>query len=151
MFQDEANCGSAGNILSPAPPRPANHVEDTNPDFPHGGASLLSLQEAAETHTEAKAEFEREASQEGHDSKKKKKNVVADDPDAELGSLFSDELTGKFPRFAIRIILKNISPGMKLWGIIVEVKFKKKNSCDQSSSLYLALSYGWMMSEYWQW
>uniref|UniRef100_A0A5B7AEH9 rRNA biogenesis protein RRP5 n=1 Tax=Davidia involucrata TaxID=16924 RepID=A0A5B7AEH9_DAVIN len=41
-----------------------------------------------------------------------------------LGPFFGDGNTGKLPRFANKIILKNISPGMKLWGVIAEVNEK---------------------------
>ncbi|KAL6563943.1 hypothetical protein OROHE_005183 [Orobanche hederae] len=37
---------------------------------------------------------------------------------------FGDEIAGKFPRFANKITMKNVSSGMKLWGVIAEVNKK---------------------------
>ncbi|XP_074568731.1 uncharacterized protein LOC141825245 [Curcuma longa] len=42
----------------------------------------------------------------------------------DLGFLSGNGIIGKLPRFANRITLKNISPGMKLWGVVVEVNKK---------------------------
>ncbi|KAI3417734.1 uncharacterized protein J3R85_014181 [Psidium guajava] len=101
----------------------ALQLEDDVPDFPRGGGSFLSRKEREEIHAEVDAQFVAEE----RDSKKKKtKKMHKRGPTSEddLGSLFGDGTTGKLPRFANRITLKNISPGMKLWGVISEVNEK---------------------------
>ncbi|XP_010934562.1 rRNA biogenesis protein RRP5 isoform X2 [Elaeis guineensis] len=99
-------------------------VQDDDPDFPRGGASVLTREEIAEARAEAEEEFERESKK----SKDTRKNKGAQKSLAEavddFGSLFGDGVTGKLPRFANRITLKNISPRMKLWGVIIEVNTK---------------------------
>ncbi|CAL9060989.1 unnamed protein product [Musa banksii] len=103
-------------------------VEADDPDFPRGGGSLLSRREQADARAEAEAQFEREESysRKGKGKARKKKGLKGSslDFDNDLGSLFGDGITGKLPRFANRITLKNISPRMKLWGVIVEVNRK---------------------------
>lgn len=92
-------------------------------DFPRGGRSLLSRDEMAEARTEAEVEFEKEERR----GKSKKRNDNASlgiDGDDDLGTLFGGVTTGKLPRFANRITLKNISPNMKLWGVVIEVNQK---------------------------
>ncbi|KAL6599504.1 hypothetical protein ACP70R_045641 [Stipagrostis hirtigluma subsp. patula] len=93
-------------------------------DFPRGGRSLLSRDEVAEARAEAEADFERE----GRKGKGKRKRKGGDssgfDADDDLGTLFGGATTGKLPRFANRITLKNISPNMKLWGVVIEVNQK---------------------------
>ncbi|KAJ6839615.1 rRNA biogenesis protein RRP5 [Iris pallida] len=111
------------------PPPTQLHVEDEDPAFPRGGGRLLSRQEEAQARAEAEAEFEKEEneSKKGKDKgkkkggAKKKRSATGDD---DLGSLFGEGISGKLPRFANRITLKNISPKMKLWGVIVEVNPK---------------------------
>lgn len=98
-------------------------LEDDVPDFPRGGGSSLSREELDEVRAEVDAEFEAE----GRGLKKnKKKRVQKQSHSAEddLGSLFGVGISGKLPRFANRITWKNISPGMKLWGVISEVNEK---------------------------
>ncbi|KAG1347685.1 putative rRNA biogenesis protein RRP5 [Cocos nucifera] len=111
------------------PPTPSElpsslFVEDDDPDFPRGGASVFSREEVAEARAEVEEEFERE-SKKSKDTRKKKgaKKLLAEAVD-DFGSLFGDGITGKLPRFANRITLKNISPRMKLWGVIIEVNTK---------------------------
>ncbi|XP_057982836.1 rRNA biogenesis protein RRP5 [Malania oleifera] len=103
----------------------ALQVEDDDlPDFPRGGGASLSRREKDEIHAEVDAEFE---AQERVLKKKQKKKVMQKKTQAaedDLGSLFGDGLTGKLPKFANKITLKNISPGMKLWGVIAEVNEK---------------------------
>ncbi|KAF0907052.1 hypothetical protein E2562_014658 [Oryza meyeriana var. granulata] len=91
-------------------------------DFPRGGRSLLSRDEVAEARAEAEADFEREERR----GKRKRKgtSLSGDGGDDDLGSLFGGATTGKLPRFANRITLKNISPNMKLWGVVIEVNPK---------------------------
>lgn len=98
-------------------------LDDDVPDFPRGGGRSLTREERNEIREEVDDEFDSEVI----DLKKRKnkvqsRNFVADDD--KLGSLFGEGITGKLPRFANRITLKNISPGMKLWGVITEVNEK---------------------------
>lgn len=98
-------------------------LEDDVPDFPRGGGSALSKREIEEVRAEADEEFQNETRflKKNKKPKGKKKNDSAED---ELGSLFGDSLTGNLPKYANKITFKNISPGMKLWGVIVEVSVK---------------------------
>ncbi|KAF3622978.1 putative disease resistance protein RGA3-like isoform X1 [Capsicum annuum] len=98
-------------------------VEDNVPDFPRGGGSCLSREELDEVRAEVDAEFEAE---ERLLKKRKKHSKLQKTRSAEddLGSLFGGGINGKLPRFANRITLKNISPGMKLWGVVSEVNDK---------------------------
>ncbi|KAL5976745.1 rRNA biogenesis protein rrp5 [Asimina triloba] len=96
-------------------------ADDDEPDFPRGGRSFLSREEEEEVRAEVDAEFKAE----GRDAKKRKKRVLRTSPSEEdLGFLFGGTLTGKLPRFANRITLKNISPGMKLLGVVIEINPK---------------------------
>ncbi|CAI0406524.1 unnamed protein product [Linum tenue] len=99
-------------------------LEDDVPDFPRGGGSSLSQKERIEIRSEVDAEFEAGEKMFFGKSKKGKKlrkdQLEADD----FGSLFGDGVTGKLPRFANKITTKNISPGMKLWGVVAEVNEK---------------------------
>ncbi|KAK8960422.1 hypothetical protein KSP40_PGU014000 [Platanthera guangdongensis] len=106
-------------------------VQDEEPEFPRGGKSVLSREEENEARAEAEEEFDREQGlarrgRERYKKNKKKgtgKSFHAGEED-ELGSLFGQGLTGKIPRLTNRITWKNISPGMKLWGVITEVNLK---------------------------
>lgn len=92
----------------------ALQMEDDVPDFPRGGGSLLSRQEHDAIRAEVDAEFEageRKTKKKNKNAKKTKKSYALED---DMGSLFGDGITGKLPRFANKITLKNISPGMKL-------------------------------------
>ncbi|KAJ8544824.1 hypothetical protein K7X08_017407 [Anisodus acutangulus] len=95
-------------------------LEDDVPDFPRGGGSTLSREELDEVRAEVDAEFE---AQERFLKKKKRKKISSTEDD-DFGSLFGGGINGKLPRFANRITLKNISPGMKLWGVVSEVNEK---------------------------
>ncbi|KAL8147183.1 rRNA biogenesis protein RRP5 isoform X2 [Apium graveolens] len=99
-------------------------LDDDVPDFPRGGGRALTREERNEIREEVDEEFESEVI----DLKKRKKNKVQSRSfvaeDDKLGSLFGEGISGKLPRFANRITLKNISPGMKLWGVITEVNEK---------------------------
>ncbi|KAM3406782.1 hypothetical protein ACQJBY_000696 [Aegilops geniculata] len=106
----------------PAPHPAALFNAADDGDFPRGGRSLLSRDEMAEARTEAEVEFEKE---ERRGKKKRKANASSGiDGDDDLGTLFGGATTGKLPRFANRITLKNISPSMKLWGVVIEVNQK---------------------------
>ncbi|KAI3518805.1 hypothetical protein L1887_07619 [Cichorium endivia] len=55
--------------------------------------------------------------------KEKTKNLNRSNED-DIGSLFGDSHNGKLPRFANKITFKNVTPGMKLWGVVSEVNDK---------------------------
>ncbi|KAJ8754493.1 hypothetical protein K2173_005654 [Erythroxylum novogranatense] len=103
----------------------ALQLEDDVPDFPRGGGGWLSRKERDDIAAEVDAEFEAEKSVLKKTKKTRKrpqnKSHLAED---DFGSLFGDGLAGKLPRFANKITLKNISPGMKLWGVVAEVNEK---------------------------
>ncbi|TQD85713.1 hypothetical protein C1H46_028765 [Malus baccata] len=50
-----------------------------------------------------------------------KKSVVTED---DLRSLFGDGISGNLPKYANKITIKNISVGMKVWGVVSEVNEK---------------------------
>ncbi|XP_062219315.1 rRNA biogenesis protein RRP5 isoform X2 [Phragmites australis] len=93
-------------------------------DFPRGGRSLLSRDEVAEARAEAEADFEKEGRKGRGKTKRKGGESSGFDADDDLGTLFGGATTGKLPRFANRITLKNISPNMKVWGVVIEVNPK---------------------------
>ncbi|KAK4392383.1 rRNA biogenesis protein RRP5 [Sesamum angolense] len=99
-------------------------VEDDVPDFPRGRGSLLSGEERNEVR--ALAEKESRADERVLRKRKKEKRAQNRNQSTEddLGSLFGDGIIGKLPRFANKITLKNVSSGMKLWGVIAEVNEK---------------------------
>ncbi|XP_004303371.1 PREDICTED: protein RRP5 homolog [Fragaria vesca subsp. vesca] len=101
-------------------------LEDDVPDFPRGGGSSLNRKERDEIRAEVDAEFEaeeRELKKGGKKNKRKmpKESLAHED---DMGSLFGDGITGKLPRYANKITMKNISPGMKVWGVVAEVNEK---------------------------
>ncbi|KAL0428653.1 UNVERIFIED_CONTAM: rRNA biogenesis protein RRP5 [Sesamum latifolium] len=99
-------------------------VEDDVPDFPRGRGSLLS----GEERNEVRAVAEKDSRADERVLKKRKKEKKAQNRNQsredDLGSLFGDGIIGKLPRFANKITLKNVSSGMKLWGVIGEVNEK---------------------------
>ncbi|KAL4578244.1 hypothetical protein LXL04_014364 [Taraxacum kok-saghyz] len=99
------------------------HIEDDVPDFPRGGQSSLSRAEVNEVRAEVDKEFGTETMVLKKKKKEKPRNLNRSNED-ELGSLFGDSQGGKLPRFANKITLKNVTPGMKLWGVISEVNEK---------------------------
>ncbi|CAL5321117.1 unnamed protein product [Camellia sinensis] len=111
----------------------AMQLQDDVPDFPRatargGGRSSLGKEVDEVDGDDVDMEFEsgeRELNNNNYKNKNKrlqKRNHSAEEDD--LGSLFGDGISGKLPRFANKITLKNISPGMKLWGVIAEVNEK---------------------------
>ncbi|KAJ0705044.1 putative suppressor of forked, tetratricopeptide-like helical domain superfamily [Helianthus annuus] len=98
-------------------------LEDDVPDFPRGGQSSLSRAEVDKVRAEVDKEFEKENIVLKKTKKDRKKNLTRSTDD-DLGSLFADGNSGKIPRFANKITLKNVTPGMKLWGVISEVNEK---------------------------
>ncbi|KAH9674101.1 rRNA biogenesis protein RRP5 [Citrus sinensis] len=104
--------------------------DDDVPVFPRGGGHSLTQRERDEIHAEVDAEFE--AAERGlHKKNKKKKKTErkANETVDDLGSLFGDGISGKLPRYANKITLKNISAGMKLWGVVAEVNEKDLVIC----------------------
>ncbi|XP_050226780.1 rRNA biogenesis protein RRP5 [Mercurialis annua] len=102
-------------------------LEDDVPDFPRGGGSSLSHREREQIRAEVDAEFEsdeRVLAKKNINSKGKKLQNKSHSEADDFGSLFGDGLTGKLPRFANKITFKNISPGMKLCGMVAEVNEK---------------------------
>lgn len=99
------------------------HLEDDVPDFPRGGHSSLSRAEVDKVRAEVDKEFGTETIVLKKKKKEKARNSSQSNED-ELGSLFGDSHGGKLPRFANKITFKNVTPGMKLWGVISEVNEK---------------------------
>ncbi|KAK3020344.1 hypothetical protein RJ639_045328 [Escallonia herrerae] len=117
-FKPKAKQNDAAPSKRLIPPQ----LEDDIPDFPRGGGRALSREEFDEVRAEVDAEFDLEEREANRRRKKgQNRNSAAED---ELGSLFGDGITGKLPTFANKITLKNMSPGMKLWGVIAEVNEK---------------------------
>ncbi|KAF2585110.1 hypothetical protein F2Q70_00037469 [Brassica cretica] len=88
------------------------------------GGSSLSKKEREKIHEEVDAEFDagdERVAKRSKGGKPKKRNTSDVD---ELGSLFDGGLTGKRPRYANKITIKNISAGMKLLGVVTEVNQK---------------------------
>ncbi|KAJ9541321.1 hypothetical protein OSB04_027827, partial [Centaurea solstitialis] len=98
-------------------------LEDDVPDFPRGGQSSLSRAEVDEVRAEVDKEFEKGNMVLKKKSKEKMRRT-SQSTDDDVGSLFGDGKAGKSPRFANKITLKNLTAGMKLWGIITEVNEK---------------------------
>ncbi|KAI4332058.1 hypothetical protein L6164_016997 [Bauhinia variegata] len=101
----------------------ALQLEDDVADFPRGGESSLGPRQSGEIH----ADEDGGIGGGNHLKKKNKKRSVSREshaPEDELGSLSGSGITGKLPRHANKITLKNISPGMKLWGLVAEVNEK---------------------------
>ncbi|GER39943.1 RNA binding [Striga asiatica] len=99
-------------------------ADDEAPDFPRGGGSSLSRDERNEARNLADDDFETNHIVLKKRKKEKRVQNKSQSTEDELGTLFGDGITGKFPRFANKITLKNVSSGMKLWGVIAEVNEK---------------------------
>ncbi|XP_024014881.1 rRNA biogenesis protein RRP5 isoform X2 [Eutrema salsugineum] len=93
------------------------------PDFPRGGGTSLSQKEREKIYEEVDAEFDADERVSKRNKGLKPKKRTPTDVD-ELGSLFDGAFTGKRPRYANKITIKNISPGMKLLGVVTEVNQK---------------------------
>lgn len=123
---------NTSNSSNDSPTLPSSHLQDEVPDFPRGGRPTLSKREEREIREEVDAEFQVVKGRKDHWKKNKssmKKTAAKFNESCptedDFGSLFGDGgLTGKLPRFANKITLKNVSPGMKIWGIIAEVDEK---------------------------
>ncbi|RDY08514.1 rRNA biogenesis protein RRP5, partial [Mucuna pruriens] len=97
----------------------ALQLEDEVPDFPRGGGFSSKRRN---DHDEFDAEDRSRKTRKNKKGKNalSKSNEAADD----WGSLSGDGITGKLPRRVNKITLKNITPGMKLWGVVAEVNEK---------------------------
>ncbi|XP_073045795.1 rRNA biogenesis protein RRP5 [Primulina eburnea] len=99
-------------------------LEDDAPDFPRGGGRSFRNEEkdvvGAILDNEIEADH-RLLEKRRKGKKVQKRNQSGED---DIGSLFGDGIMGKLPRFSNRITLKNVSSGMKLWGVIAEVNEK---------------------------
>ncbi|XP_014514109.1 rRNA biogenesis protein RRP5 [Vigna radiata var. radiata] len=93
-------------------------LEDEVPDFPRGGEVFFNPRSdydkfGGENHTrKTKKNKGRKALS--------KSNEAVDD----WGSLSGGGITGKLPKRVHKVTLKNITPGMKLWGVVAEVNEK---------------------------
>ncbi|KAK7354984.1 hypothetical protein VNO80_14229 [Phaseolus coccineus] len=93
-------------------------LEDEVPDFPRGGEAFANPRNDYE-----------EFGGENH-SRKTKKNkgrktlIKSNEAVDDWGSLSGEGITGKLPRRVNKITLKNITPGMKLWGVVAEINEK---------------------------
>ncbi|KZV37907.1 hypothetical protein F511_12189 [Dorcoceras hygrometricum] len=99
-------------------------LEDDAPDFPRGGGRSFRKEEKGEVEALLNNGIEvdhRLVEKRKKGRKVQKRNLSRED---DLGSLFGDGITGKLPKFSNKITLKNVSPGMKLWGVIAEVNEK---------------------------
>ncbi|KAG7581622.1 S1 domain [Arabidopsis suecica] len=99
----------------------ALQLEDV-PDFPRGGGTSLSKKEREKIYEEVDAEFDADERVSKKSKGGKSKKRIPSDVD-DLGLLFGG-LNGKRPRYANKITTKNISPGMKLLGVVTEVNQK---------------------------
>ncbi|XP_065857406.1 rRNA biogenesis protein RRP5-like [Euphorbia lathyris] len=99
-------------------------IDDEATDFPRGGGSSLSHREREEIRAEVDAGFKAPEMVLMKKKKGKKLQTKSHSEADDFGSLFGDRLTGKLPRFANKITSKNISAGMKLWGVVAEVNEK---------------------------
>lgn len=96
----------------------ALQLEDEVPDFPRGGEFSAKRRDDSDEFG-AEDHFRKT-------KKKKSKNVSRKSSEAEddWGSLSGNSITGKLPRRVNRITLRNITPGMKFWGVVAEVNEK---------------------------
>ncbi|KAI5396242.1 hypothetical protein KIW84_062447 [Lathyrus oleraceus] len=99
----------------------ALQLEDEVPDFPRGGE--FSVKRISKDYEKFGDE---DPSKNFWKNKKKGKKVFGKSEDAEsdFGLLFGAGITGKLPRRVNRVTLKNLTPGMKLWGVLAEVNNK---------------------------
>ncbi|OIV89511.1 hypothetical protein TanjilG_20430 [Lupinus angustifolius] len=100
----------------------ALQLQDEVPDFPRGGPVSGKRRNVREDYDD----FDGDDYSKKKQNKKKGSNLSRknDEPEDDWGSLSTDTITGKLPRRVNKITLKNITPGMKLWGVVVEVNAK---------------------------
>ncbi|CAL0321523.1 unnamed protein product [Lupinus luteus] len=100
----------------------ALQLQDEVPDFPRGGPVTGKRRNVREDYDDSDGDnYSRKKQNKKKGSNLSKKNA---EPEDDWGSLSSDTITGKLPRRVNKITLKNITPGMKLWGVVVEVNAK---------------------------
>ncbi|KAL1554555.1 rRNA biogenesis protein RRP5 [Salvia divinorum] len=99
-------------------------LENDAPDFPRGGGTSLSREERNEAREGVEKDFETDIRVLKKRKKERRVQNKNNSTEDDLGLLFGDGITGKLPRFANKITLKNVSSGMKLWGVIAEVNEK---------------------------
>ncbi|XP_058758623.1 rRNA biogenesis protein RRP5-like [Vicia villosa] len=99
----------------------ALQLEDEVPDFPRGGE--FSVKRSSNDYEKFGDE---DPSKKLWKNKKKGKKVFSksEDTESDWGLLFGAGITGKLPRRVNRVTLKNLTPGMKLWGVVAEVNNK---------------------------
>lgn len=99
----------------------AMQLEDEVPDFPRGGEFKVKR---------SRDDYDKfgddDDSKKVWKTKKKGKKVFkkSDEAESDWGLLSGAGITGKLPRYVNRVTLKNITPGMKLWGVVAEVNNK---------------------------
>ncbi|KAH9602114.1 hypothetical protein KSS87_015915 [Heliosperma pusillum] len=134
--------------------QPQSFQLDNDVDFPRGGGSKLSRGEREEVEAEIDAEFGDNVIDD--DNKRNKKKVKASKTggvrksnDDELGSLFGEGVTGKLPRFANKITLKDVDShflsslfivGQLVSCIVLQVEDDKKESGKRKVWLSLRLA-----------
>ncbi|GLJ04920.1 hypothetical protein SUGI_0006550 [Cryptomeria japonica] len=100
-------------------------VPEEAPDFPRGGASVLSRAEVAEARAEVDAQFDTEEQKQSLSKKRRKSTKPSSNAYEREGELlFQIGITGKLPKFVNTLRYKNLSIGMKLWGVITDVNAK---------------------------
>ncbi|XP_027934864.1 rRNA biogenesis protein RRP5 isoform X1 [Vigna unguiculata] len=92
-------------------------LEDEVPDFPRGGEVFLNPRN---DYDEFGGGNHTRKTKKNKGKKPLRKYESVDD----WGSLSGAGITGKLPRRVHKITLKNITPGMKLWGVVAEVNEK---------------------------
>ncbi|WJX11337.1 hypothetical protein P8452_01962 [Trifolium repens] len=99
----------------------ALQLEDEVPDFPRGGE--FNVKRSSNDYD--KFGDEDDPKKEWKNKKKGKKVFKkSDEAESDWGLLSGASITGKLPRYVNRVTLKNITPGMKLWGVVAEVNNK---------------------------
>ncbi|XP_022156044.1 rRNA biogenesis protein RRP5 isoform X2 [Momordica charantia] len=97
-------------------------IEDDVPDFPRGGGGSLSQMKREKVHAQGDEEFRTgDLKMTTKRGKMRRKHSSNED---DLDSLLNSGVVGNLPKYANKITLKNISPRMKLWGVVAEVNKK---------------------------
>ncbi|KAL6571985.1 hypothetical protein OROMI_012943 [Orobanche minor] len=99
-------------------------LEDDVPDFPRGRRNSMSRVERNDANEGGDKDFDTDNRVLKKRKRAKRVQNQNNSTEDDLGLLFGDGITGKLPRFANKITLKNVSSGMKLWVVIAEVTEK---------------------------